>query len=138
MKWPNRLFSKNTALSKYVGRFYPTVPTDCVIGAMQYVLRHTIANVNELCDVEGEWHVVGFQGKARKKSSNIDTNNLSKLGVTSIAKLKPKKKQKHKKKKKKLTVKSEKVTTVKKETGTFEKVINFIKSLGNTTSSQMS
>ena len=34
-----------TVLSKYVGRFYPTVPTKCVIGSVQYVLRYTIANV---------------------------------------------------------------------------------------------
>ena len=52
--------------------------------------------------------------------------------------MKPKKKRKNKKKKKKITAKSQKVTTVKKETGTFEKVINFIKSLGSSTSSQMS
>ena len=68
----------------------------------------------------------------------MNTNNPSKLGVTSIATLKPKKKRKNKKKKKKSTVISQKVTTVKKETGTFEKVTNFIKSLGNTTSSRMS
>ena len=43
-----------TASSKYVGRFYPTVPTDCVIGSMQYVLGHTITNVNESCDVKGK------------------------------------------------------------------------------------
>ena len=36
-----------TASRKYVDRFYPTIPTDCVIGSMQYVLGHTIANVNE-------------------------------------------------------------------------------------------
>ena len=131
-------YSFITALSKYVGRFYPTIPTNCVIGLMQYVLGHTIANVNELCDVEGEWHVVGFQGKACKESSNMNANNLSKLGVTSIAKLKPKKKRKHKKKKKKSTVKSEMVTTVKKESRTSEKVINFIKSIGNNTSTQVS
>ena len=124
-----------TASRKYVDRFYPTIPTDCVIGSRQYLLGHTIANVNESCDVEGEWYVVGFQGKARKESSNMNTTNLSKLGVTSIAKMKPKKKHKNKKKKKKMTVKSQKVTTVKKETGTFKKVIDFIKSLGNTTSS---
>ena len=105
---------------------------------MQYVLGHTIANVNESCDVEGEWHVVGFQGKPRKKSNIHKTNNLSKLGVTSNAKLKPKKKRKNKKKKKESTVKLEKTTTVKKETGTFEKVINFIKSLGSNTSNQVS
>jgi len=87
-----------TASSKYVGRFYPTVPTDCVIGSMQYVLGHTIANVNESCDVEGEWHVVGFQGKSRKKSNIQEANNLSKLGVTNNAKSKPKKKRKNKKK----------------------------------------
>ena len=81
--------------------------------------------------------MVGFQGKARKESSNMNTTNLSKLGVMSIAKLKPKKKHKNKNKKKKSTVKSEKVTTVKKETGTFEKVTNFIKSLGKATSSQI-
>ena len=131
-------YSFITASSKYVGRFYPTIPTECVIEPVQYILGHTIANVNKSCNVEGEWHVVGFQGKPRKKSSNMNTNNLSKLGVTSIAKSKPKKKHKNKKKKKKSTVKSEKVTMVKKETGTFEKVINFIKSLGNTTSNQTS
>jgi hypothetical protein len=81
--------------------------------------------------------------KKNKKSENTsdmddinnDVNNLLKLGVTSIPKLKPKKKRKNKKKNKKSTVKSEKVTMVKKNTGTFEKVTNFIKSLSNTTSS---
>ena len=53
-------YSFITALSKYVGRFYPTIPMDCMIGSRQYVLGHTIANVNESCDVEGGWHVVGF------------------------------------------------------------------------------
>ena len=104
---------------------------------MQHVLGHTIANVNESCDVEGEWHVVGFQGKPHNKSNIHEMNNLSKLGVTSTAKLKPKKKRKNKKKKE-LTVKLEKTTTVKKESGTFEKVINFIKSLGSNTSNQVS
>jgi hypothetical protein len=74
--------------------------------------------------------------KKNKKSENTsdmddinnDVNNLLKLGVTSIPKLKPKKKRKNKKKNKKSTVKSEKVTMVKKNTGTFEKVTNFIKS----------
>ena len=97
------------------------------------LLGHTIANINESNDIEGEWHVVGFQGKAQKEPSNIDANNPSKLGVTSIAKLKPKKKRKNKKKKKKLTVKPEKETMVKKEVGPFEKVTNFIISLSNTT-----
>ena len=127
-----------TASSKYVGRFYPTIPTDCVIGSTQYLLGHTIANVNESCDVEGGWHVVGFQGKPRKKSSDTDTHNSSKLGVTNNAKPKPKKKRKNKKKKKESTVKSENIPTVKKETSTFDKVINFIKSLGNNTSNQVS
>ena len=66
-------YSFITALSKYVDRFYPTVPTDCVIGLMQYVLGHIIANVNESCDAEGEWHMVGFQGKACKESSSMNT-----------------------------------------------------------------
>ena len=82
--------------------------------------------------------MVGFQGKAHKESSNTNSNNSSKLGVTSTVKSKPKKKRKNKKKKKKMTVKSQKVTTVKKETGIFEKVINFIKLLGSSTSSQTS
>ena len=94
----NLCYSFITASLKYVGRFYPSIPTDCVIGLMQYVLGHTIANINESCDTEGKWYVVGFQGKARKESSNMNTTNLSKLGVTSIAKLKPKKKRKNKKK----------------------------------------
>ena len=98
-----------TASSKYVARFYPTIPTECVIRPvqLQYVLRHTIANVNQSSDIEGEWHVVGFQGKAQKELRNIDTNNPSKLGVTSNVKSKPKKKRKTKKKKKKLTIKPE-------------------------------
>ena len=78
--------------------------------------------------------MVGFQGKPRKKSSDTNTSNSSKLGVTSNAKPKPKKKRKYKKKKKESTVKSEKIPTVKKETRTFDKVINFIKSLGKNTS----
>ena len=126
------------ASSKYVGRFYPTIPTDYIIGPVQYVLGHTIANIIQSSDIEGEWHVVGFQGKAQKESSNIDANNPSKLGVMSNAKLKPKKKRKNKKKKKKLTVKPEKETTVKKEVRTFKKVTNFIKSLSNTTKSWVS
>ena len=126
--------SSITASRKYVDRFYPTIPTDCVIGSRQYLLGHTIANVNESCDVEGGWHIVGFQGKPRKKSSNTDTSNSSKLGVTSNAKLKPKKTRKKKKKKKESTVKSEEISTVKKEQRTFKKVINFIKSLGKSTS----
>ena len=85
--------------------------------------------------MEGEWKVVGIQGKAKKKLSNINANNLSKLGVTSNAKSKPKKKCKNKNKKKKLTVKPEKETTVKKKVGTFAKLTNFIKSLRNTTKS---
>ena len=64
----------------------------------------------------------------------MNTNNPSKLGVTSIAKLKPKKKRKNKKKKKKSPVKSEEISTVKKEPRTFEKVINFNKYLGKSTS----
>ena len=76
--------------------------------------------------------------KTRKKLSTIDANNPSKLGVTKNAKSKPKKKRRNKKKKKKLTVKTEKETTVKKEVGTFKKLTNFIKSLGNTTKSQVS
>ena len=127
-----------TASAKYVGRFYLTIPTDCVIGSMQYVLGHTIANVNELCDVEGEWHVVGFQGRSRKKSNIQEMNNSSKLGVTNNAKSKPKKKRKNKKKKKESTVKPENTTTVEKKQGTFEKVINFIKSLGSETSNRVS
>ena len=105
-----------------------------MIGLRQYVLGHMIASVNELCDVEGGWHVVGFQGKPRKKPNDINASNLSKLGVTSNAKLKPKKKRKNKKKKKESTVKSEEVKTVKKEPRTFKKVINFIKALGKNTS----
>ena len=58
--------------------------------------------------------------------------------MTNNVKLKPKKKRKNKKKKKELTVKPEKTTTVKKNSGTFEKVINFIKSLGSNTSNQVS
>ena len=58
-----------TALLKYVGRFYPTIPTECVIGLVQYVLGHTIANVNQANDVEGQWHVVGFQGKPHKNQA---------------------------------------------------------------------
>ena len=123
-----------TASRKYVDRFYPTIPTDCVIGSRQYLLGHTIANVNESCDVEGGWHVVGFRGKPRDTSNNIETNNLSKLGVTNNAKPKPKKKRKNKKKKKESTVKSEKISTVKNETRAFDKVINFIKSLRKSTS----
>ena len=116
-------YSFITALLKYVGRFYPSIPTDCVIGLTQYVLGHMITNVNELCDVEGEWYVVGFQGKARKESSNTNSNNLSKLGVTSNAKSKPKKKRRNIKKKKKLMVKLEKETAVKKQVGTFKKYL---------------
>ena len=95
------------ASSKYVGRFYSTIPMECVIGSVQYVLGHTITNVNQSSDIEGGWQVVGIQGKAWKKLSNINANNPSKLGVTSNAKLKPKKKRRNKKKKKKLTAKSE-------------------------------
>ena len=84
-------YSFITVSSKHVGRFYPTIPTECVIGSVQYVLRHTIANVNQSSDIEGEWHVVGFQGKGWKKLNNIDASNPSKLGVTSNAKSKPKK-----------------------------------------------
>ena len=97
-----------TALSKYVGRFYPTVPTECVLGPVQYVLGHVIANVNHSDDIEGELTVVGIQGKSRMKLSTINANNLTKLGVTSNAKLKPKKKRKNKNKKTKLTIKPEK------------------------------
>ena len=43
-----------TASLKYVGRFYPTVPMQCVLGPVQYVLRHAIANVNQSDDIEGE------------------------------------------------------------------------------------
>ena len=80
-----------TASSKYVGRFYPTVPTQCVLGPVQYVLGHAIANINQSDNIEGEWKLVGNQGKAQKKLSNINAINPSKLGVTSNAILKPKK-----------------------------------------------
>ena len=51
-----------TVSSKYVGRFYPTIPTDCVIRSRQYLLGHTIANVNESCDVEGDGTLLDFKG----------------------------------------------------------------------------
>ena len=78
------------------------------------------------------------QGKSRKKSSNNYAINLSKLGLTSKAELKPKKKRKKNKKKMKTTIMKETETVVKKDIGTFEKLTNFIKSLGNSAKSCMS
>ena len=72
------------------------------------------------------------------KSSNNSAINLSKLGVRSKAELKPKKKRKKNKKEKKTTVVKETETMIKKDVGTFEKLTNFIKSLGNSTKSCMS
>ena len=72
------------------------------------------------------------------KSSTDLAINLSKLGVTNKAELKPKNKRKKNRKKQKPTVGKETETAVKKDVGTFKKLTNFFKSLGNSTKSCMS
>ena len=86
-----------TALLKYVGRIYPTVPTHCVLGPVQCELGHVIANVNQSDNIEGGWKLVTNQGKSHVKPNTTSANILSKLGAANKAKPKPKKKYKKKK-----------------------------------------
>ena len=90
-----------TKSKKYVDRIYSSVPAECGLGPVECILGHVITKINHTEDLEGGWKLVANQGKAWKKLSIATAVNLSKLGVTSNAELKPKKKRRNKKKKKK-------------------------------------